>query len=192
MTAAAWVPWLLRTWEQLADAALPYAIVAAAITWLAVTARAGQLTSASAKAYATEQRVNTLVTTVLPIAIQPGSSPPIPETWHDLPSGINGWGIGTGGWKKYRLLAEGSVEITLSLRLIGTKADGTAILPSGSLPSGYQPAQAKRLACSTTNNALSANSTAWIGVLADGTFNISGVNGTIDQVDLNATLPLPT
>lgn len=181
---------VLAGWAALIAAAFwPAAALTCALLLLTVLARTVQ---ASPKSYANEARIGALETGYLPAAIQPGSVPPVPETWHDLPSGINGWGLGTGGWKKYRLLAEGSVEITISLRLIGTKADGTQLFPAGSLPSGYQPNQAKRLGCSTTNNALSANSTAWIGVLSDGSFNISGVNGTIDQVDLHATLPLPT
>jgi hypothetical protein len=35
-------------------------------------------------------------------AVQPGTSPSAAETWHDFPPGANGWGLGSGGWKKYR------------------------------------------------------------------------------------------
>jgi hypothetical protein len=174
--------------------------LAAALTaWLAVSgalamlliALAARTVQASTKSYANEQRITNLEQNYLPAAIQPGSSPAVPETWHDLPSGINGWGLGSGGWKKYRLTSDGNLALSISLRLIGTKADGTAIFPSGALPAGYQVSTARRVPCSTTNNALSANSTAWIGLLADGSFNISGVNAsTLDQVDLHGVFPL--
>jgi hypothetical protein len=126
------------------------------------------------------------------VTVQPGSSPAVAETWHDLPSGINGWGLGTGGWKKYRLTRDGDLGLSISLRLIGTKTDGTAIFGSGALPTGYQVSTARRLAISTTGNALSANSTPWIGLLSDGSMNINGVNtaGTLSQVDLHGVFPL--
>lgn len=116
----------------------------------------------------------------------------VAETWHDFPAGINGWGNGTGGWKKFRLLPFGSVEISISLRLIGTKTDGTLILPAGALPAAYQPTSAKRMPCSTTNAANSANSTPWMGFLTDGSVNVSGVNtaGTLDHVDCHVVLSL--
>src|SRR5436305_10903194 len=113
MPMAGWAAWLLGAWAQLAAAAAPYALIAAVICWLA--ARLVTQDAASPKSYATEQRLSNLIGTLLPAtylgsATQPGSSPPVPETWHDFPAGVNGWGLGSGGWKKYRLLAEGSVE----------------------------------------------------------------------------------
>lgn len=127
-----------------------------------------------------------------PIAtVQPGSSPAIAETWHDLPAGINSWGIGAGGWKKYRLTADGDLGLSISLRTIGTKTDGTALFSAGALPTGYQVSVARRLAISITTNALSANSTPWIGLLADGSLNINGVNvAGLNQVDLHGVFPL--
>ena len=182
--------WLVAAWEQLAAAAWPYALLACAITWLALVV-AGRVTEdASAKAYNVEQRVNLLWQTMLPAAIDPVNGGP--ETWHDFPAGINGWGLGTGGWKKYRLLAEGSVEISISLRLIGTKTDGIAIFSAGALPAGYQVSVARRMAISTSGNALSANNTAWMGFLADGSVNLNGVNtaGALTQIDAHFVLPL--
>lgn len=149
--------------------------------------RVGSATGDGASTY-----VAGITTQVTAVAYQPGTSPAVVETWHDLPAGTNGWGLGTGGWKKYRLTYDGDLALSISLRLIGTKTDGTAIFGAGALPSGYQVSSARRLPISTSGNALSSNNTPWIGLLADGSMNISGVNtaGTLSQVDLHGVFPL--
>lgn len=183
--------WLAHAWAQLAAAAAPYALLAGLICWL-IAWRVTQ--EASPKAYAVERRLNALVPTILPAAIQPGSSPPVAETWHDLPAGINSWGRGTGGWAKYRLLAEGSVELSISLRLIGTKGDGTGVFSAGALPTGYQPSTGRFLPVSLNV----AGATFWTGnhtpfllIGADGGISCYGVNATgLTQLDCHGPLPL--
>lgn len=124
-------------------------------------------------------------------AFQPAAVPAIAEVWHDLPPGANGWGLGTGGWKKYRMLSTGSVELSFSLRLIGTKTDNTNIFGAGALPSGYQPANNKYLPCIVNQNALSSNWPQTIRVNTDGSISIAGVNATtVTQLDFHGTVPL--
>lgn len=173
---------LWDAWWGLAAAAWPYFAVACALGWLWALAVAGELAgSASAKAYALEQRVSALVAASLPAAVQPGSSPAAPETWHDFPAGVNGWGLGTGGWKKYRLLAEGSVEVSINLNLIGTKTDNTLLWNAGGLPAGYQPPSGKYLPASLDTAAATfyaANHTPYLVFRSDGSVACYGVNAT--------------
>lgn len=68
----------------------------------------------------------------------PGSSPVIPETWHSLgnyPSGTTTRG-------RYRLTAEGELEVDISLT--GTPASGANSFPN-TMPAAYRPAVTKRL-----------------------------------------------
>jgi hypothetical protein len=179
--------WLLHAWEQLALAAWPYAALAAAVAWVALAAAARL--EASAKAYNVEQRVNQLRAAMLPAAIEPGTGNL--ETWHDFPAGINGWGLGTGGYKKYRLLAEGDVEVAIFLALIGTKTDGTVIFAAGALPSGYQPVTGKNLPAVTNGNALSANWTPTLQFRSDGSVAVQGVNAaSLTSVSCHGTIPV--
>lgn len=67
--------------------------------------------------------------------VEPGSSPAIAETWHSLgtfPSGTTTRG-------RYRMTAEGEVE--LDINLTGTPTSGT--FPNA-LPAAYRPAVVKR------------------------------------------------
>jgi hypothetical protein len=177
-------------WAALAFAAWPWGALITMLYWLTIMARTIQ---ASPKAYATEQRIAAVETTYLPAAVQPGSSPPIAETWHDFPAGATGWGItgGSGtGWKKYRLRAEGSVEVAINMTLIGTQADNTAILAAGALPAGYRPvAGGKYLAASIDTAAASfyaANHSPYLVFRTDGSVACYGVNATgLNQLQCN-------
>jgi hypothetical protein len=125
-------------------------------------------------------------------AVQPGTSPSVAEAWHDFPAGVNSWGLGTGGWKKYRLLSTGSVEVSISLRLIGTKTDGTAIFSAGALPAGYTPALGRKLLPAIVNtNALSGNWPPTVSFNTDGSVTVFGVNATgLVSLDCHGTIPL--
>jgi hypothetical protein len=125
------------------------------------------------------------------VAVQPGSSPPVVETWHNMPAMSNGWGVGT-GHAKYRLTVDGMLAFSFVLTTIGTKTDGIRLWADGSLPSGYQPSIAKRWPCSITAAANSANSSPWIGILSAGGVNASGINtgGTLTELHAVGVLPL--
>lgn len=171
---------VLDTWAWLTFAAWPWAALTAVLAWAALLARTVQ---ASAKSYASEARIAALETTVwLAPATQPGSSPPIAETWHDFPAGVNSWGRGTGGWAKYRLLAEGSAEVSINLNLIGTKTDNTLIWNAGALPAGYQPASGGKYlpASLDTSGAVfyGGNHTPYLVFRTDGSVACFGVNAT--------------
>jgi hypothetical protein len=180
--------WTLLAWhalEGLAATFAPYAFLAAVLCLLAVGRLVLEL--ASPKSYSNEQRIAALVTASLPAAVQPGSIPPVPETWHDFPAFVNSWGRGTGGWAKYRLLAEGSVEVSMSLRQAGTKTDGAAILPASSLPAAYCPVTARRLLPAVVQgNALSSNWVPDVSFNTDGSLTVFGVNNgasTLSSLD---------
>jgi hypothetical protein len=135
--------------------------------------------------------VTGIVTQLTSVAFQPGSTPQVPETWHNMPAMSNSWGIGT-GHAKYRLTADGLLAFSFVLTTIGTKTDGTRLWADGSLPASYQPSVAKRWPASTTAAANSANSTPWIGILSAGGVNISGVNtaGALTELHAVGVLPL--
>lgn len=181
---------LLGAWAQLAALVWPYAVLACAVAWLALAATTRL--EASAKSYAVEQRVDQLRADMLPAAVDPVGGGA--ETWHDFPSGVNGWGITGGGWKKYRLTAEGDLEVSINLTLIGTKTDGTRVWSDGALPSQYAPNTAVRIPVAyTAGQVPGANSSPWMGFLAAGGVNISGVNLTgLDQVHCHAVIPRAT
>lgn len=127
----------------------------------------------------------TLLVAGTAVAKQPASSPALAETWHDFPAGSNGWGLGTGGWKKYRLTVDGNVQVSISLRLIGTKTDGTVVFGTGALPSGYQPGSVtsarKILPVSMDTSAATfygANHTPYFSFNQDGSVTCFGVNAT--------------
>lgn len=181
---------VLAAWAALAAAAWPWAALAAALLLLA--ARVAQPT---AKSYSTEQRVTTLETWSQPVAVQPSSSPPAAETWHDFPAGAAGWGLGTGGWKKYRLTAEGSVQVSINLALIGTQTDNTVIFTAGALPPGYRPASGGRYlpAALDTSGAVfyGGNHTPYLVFRTDGSVAVFGVNAAgLNQLQCNGTISL--
>jgi hypothetical protein len=87
------------------------------------------------------------------VATSPGSSPSVPETWSTLGPIGNGWTTNHG---RYRMTAEGELEIDVSLQGSGTT--GTLTWPN-TLPSAYRPVIARRIAgvptsgtCHTTVN----------------------------------------
>jgi hypothetical protein len=72
-------------------------------------------------------------------AIQPGSSPNALETWHAITL-ASGWSTVAGQpVPSYRLLADGTVEITGSATHASFAA-ATALTASGALPAAYRPA----------------------------------------------------
>jgi hypothetical protein len=128
--------------------------------------------------------------------VQPSSSPATAETWHDFPAGVNSWGNGTGGWKKYRMNVDGSVEVSISLRQIGTRTDGITVLSAGALPTGYQPVSgAKRLPVSLDTPGVafySSNHTPIMSFNTDGSVTVTGVNAATapSQLDCNGIVTL--
>lgn len=190
--------WMLLAWhalEGLAATFAPYAFLAAVVCLLAVGRVV--LDAASPKSYANEQRIDALVAASLPAAVQPGSIPPVAEDWHDFPAGVNGWGIAgaTTGWKKYRLLAEGSVEVAINLTLVGTKADNTLIWSAGALPSGYQPVLGGKYvpASLDTSGAVfyAGNHTPYLVFRTDGSVACFGVNAAgLNQLQCNGIYSL--
>ncbi len=127
--------------------------------------------------------------------IQPGSSPPVIETWHDFPAGQNSWGLGTGGYKKYRLTSDGMLAVSISLRTIGTKNDGTIIFASGALPTGYQPISGNKylpISFDWTGFAYSTNHSPYFSFNTDGAVQVQGINsGTAAaRVECHGIIPL--
>jgi hypothetical protein len=116
------------------------------------------------------------------------------DIWHDLPAGTNGWGLGTGGWKKYRLLPSGSLELSISLRLIGTKTDATIMFAAGSLTPAYCPSVGRYIPVSMNLAGATfwqANFTPFLLIGANGSIACYGVNATgLSQLDCHGVLPL--
>jgi hypothetical protein len=68
------------------------------------------------------------------LAIQPGSSPVLPEGWHNITM-QNGWTVQPGSYARYRLAAHNRVYVEMFI-IAGTLTGGTVI---GSVPVGWRP-----------------------------------------------------
>ena len=69
------------------------------------------------------------------LAIQPGSSPVLPEGWHSVTM-QNGWAAQSGSYARYRLAAHNRVYLEIRA-VAGTLTGGTVI---GTVPPGWRPA----------------------------------------------------
>lgn len=69
-------------------------------------------------------------------AFQPGTTPAVPETWHPVTVLSNGWTVGSGGFFRYRLKSENTVEVDFAGLVPGTTANNTTIWTA---PAGYVP-----------------------------------------------------
>jgi len=124
--------------------------------------RIGSPSADSAQTYVTG-----IVTQLSTVAFQPGSSPPIVETWHSLgtfPSGTTSRG-------RYRIAANGELEIDMTL----TASPTTGTWPV-TLPTAYRPAVTKRIPgvpCSSTCHTTITNA----GVVSS---NVAVGSGTFD------------
>lgn len=76
-------------------------------------------------------------------AIQPGSSPTVVETWHDMTL-ENSWTIATGGMARYRFRSDNTVDIQLVNVTPGTVTSGT---PIWVFPTGYVPTIEQKVPC---------------------------------------------
>lgn len=212
---------VLAAWEQLAAAAWQGVALICGLLWLGVLARTIQASpkSYANEQRITNLENPTLIldaTTPINFALahgggtdprnsdgyatgftgqvhnwQPSSNPRIISDWRDLPSGVNGWGLGANGYKKFRNLADGSVQISIYLQLIGTKTDGTQIFPPGALPSGYQPGFEKKMPAIVNSNALSTNWPPMLQFRADGSIYVYGVNDAgLVELSCHCILPI--
>lgn len=116
-------------------------------------------------------------------AIQPGSNPPVPETWHPAPtpSGWNASGAGTTG-VRYKAAADNGVWVQAALSTpSGTTVSGAVTLAT--LPSGYIPASSTyfpiRTYTTTTGiptaytGIVDTTGKVWVNNLPSGASNIS-------------------
>jgi len=77
-------------------------------------------------------------------AFQPGSSPALVETWHDLGNFQNGWTAGVGNAVRYKLMAEGGNMVWIQATFApGTLTDSTTICTLGN--NAYNPVKTQNL-----------------------------------------------
>lgn len=115
---------------------------------------------ASDKSYATEQRLNALITALAPV---------IPaDTWHSV-SLLNGWS----GAAAYRLMPGGNVQIDVVIDSTSATA-----FKFGSLPAAYQPASTRYIAAGASANAGTASATVTMVQIA--------TNGDISMLEVHA------
>lgn len=75
-------------------------------------------------------------------AFEPGVSPAVPETWHDMALS-NGWHVGSGGFAQYKMLPDNQVAVRLNNVIPGTINDGTLLWAWPS--SDYTPVAEEKL-----------------------------------------------
>jgi hypothetical protein len=131
-----------------------------------------------------ENRVNTLVATV-----DSG------DDWTAFPAFVSSWGRGTGGFALWRKSHGGTLDFTISLRLIGTKTDATPIQNGGAWgDSSCWPVGGRYWPVSLNlASALfwSGNYTPFILFAGNGALSVYGVNATgLSQLDCHGSIPL--
>jgi hypothetical protein len=116
--------------------------------------------------------------------------------WTDFPAFQASWGRGTGGYAQYRKTPSGDLQVTISLRLIGTKTDGTVILAAGGWgDSTFWPSVAGKylpVSLDTSGAAFYAgNHTPYLVFRTDGSVAVFGVNAAgLSQLDCHGLLPI--
>lgn len=120
----------------------------------------------------------------VPVAPQAGA-------WNNMPAMTNGWSIGS-GFAKYRLTANGDLQVAFKGLSVGSASDGTTIWAAGSLPSGYQVPTFHRMVCwsdaikTTGGNQESSG----LEFVSDGSVNCEGFALAASRADLYAIIPL--
>jgi hypothetical protein len=114
------------------------------------------------------------------------------DTWHDTGAMKSSWGKGT-GYFKYKLLADGNVQIAAKGLTTGTVVDFTEILSAANgLPAGYQPTTSKHFPC-YTDNIKAGSATFEVAALlfaADGSVQCLGFNTSATVAHCYAIMPI--
>lgn len=109
--------------------------------------------------------------------------------WSNMPAMTNSWSIGD--FAKYRMTADGNLQVAFKNLRAGTTNDGTTIWASGSLPSVFRPPTFHRMVCWSDSLRTTVNAeAAALEFAADGSVNCQGVASNATRVDLYAIIPL--
>jgi hypothetical protein len=125
------------------------------------------------------------------VAVVPGNTAGLVETWHDLTTMSNGWSIG--GHAAYTMLPDGWLGIAFKDLVPGTDTDATVIFSSANgLPAAYRPANTHRVVAYT--NTLRVSGAAFeMGALefeTDGSIQCFGIAAAATRLDLFTAVPL--
>lgn len=133
-----------------------------------------------------------LITPAAPLTSQdPGSATTKAETWHTMPAMSASWTVG--GFAKYRLTAQGDLQVAWQDLVPGSDADNTTIWAAASLPAAYRPAANHRVVCYTDilrQPSAGIFSGASLGINTDGSVVCFGIAAAATRVDLYATIPI--
>jgi hypothetical protein len=122
------------------------------------------------------------------VAIEPGSSPAVAETWHDVAL-VNGWAVGSSpnAPLRYRLLSDGNVQLNGVVSGGSATSTGMANLPAGYYNTAYQ----QQVPVAVTNAPSSGNNSFYLQITTAGAITIGG-NTTAykNTYVVNGTYPL--
>ena len=113
------------------------------------------------------------------VAVKPGTSPSVPETWHTMTL-LNGWTATSGNvTPKYRLVGSppSTVEVIGAIHHSG--ATGATFCQ---LPAGYRPVSQQQIPCGTAGATTWSNNTPFIQ--CDSSGNLSGQGEPPSTVDM--------
>lgn len=107
-----------------------------------------------------------------------------------MPAMVNGWSIG--GHATYLLDPIGNLVVSWKDLVTGSIADGTNIWNAGALPTGFQPANSRRIVCWSDGLKLSGGNqeAAALELQPDGSVQCWGFGAGASRADLFASIPL--
>jgi hypothetical protein len=117
--------------------------------------------------------------------------PLVTDTWHAMPAMSVGWTAS--GFAKYRLTAQGDLQVAFQDLVPGSDTDGTTIWAASSLPAAYRPPANHRVVCYTDilrQPSAGVFSGAALSFQTDGSVQCFGIAGAANRVDLYATIPI--
>jgi hypothetical protein len=115
-----------------------------------------------------------------------------PRPFQQVSSLANSWGFHSGGFLKYRLTGDNSLQLVGCNLNPGTATDGTAIIASGGLPAAYRPAGTRYVPawCDRLAAYSGISEAAGLAVLSTGEIDCYGVSASASRLDFSVTLPL--
>lgn len=121
------------------------------------------------------------------VAVHPGTTPSVPETWQNLILG-NSWGMQGGLYARYRLMPDNSVRINAKLSA-GNLTNGIVI---ATLPAGYVPAFPQPVPVITENpgSVTAPALTPRAEVQTNGQIKIFNLPAGLTQCSINGSCPL--
>jgi hypothetical protein len=117
--------------------------------------------------------------------------PLVSDTWHTMPAMSNGWSVG--GVAKYRMTAQGDLQVSFQDLVAGSDADGTTIWAAGTFASVYRPPVNHRVVCYADvlrQPSAGIFSAAALEFRTDGSVQCFGIAAAATRADLYATIPI--